>query len=173
MAWYRRWWVVGLGGLIVGLGIGGAASGGSTKTTTQTVADANARTVTQVRTITRPGRLRVKTVTAAAQAQAPAAAQTPAPPSNAAGGSGGGGPYHGDGQQQVGTINVAQDSTLHWACDGNCEIFGIANDPNDSNSISLTSSNGAHSGQTNISAGVYHKVQVITAGTWAFKITPG
>lgn len=170
--WYRRGWVIAVGALLVGVGIGSAAGSSKTapraatvtapaQTVVQTVpGPTKTGTVVHVRKVPGP----TTTVTQTVQASTP----TPATPSG-----GGGGRYSGNGEQQVGTINVAQDSTLNWTCNGECSIFSIANDPSDSNSINLTSYSGAHSGQTNVSAGTYTRVQVITGGTWTFSISPG
>jgi hypothetical protein len=144
----------------------GFASGcGSTQTKTVV----QMQTVTTTVTVTQPAKANVKTVTSTVTTTAP----QPSTSSSATPGSSGGHSYNGDGQQQVGTITVVQDSTLRWTCGGSCTLFSIDNDPTDGNSINLSSYSGAHSGETNISAGDYHKVQVITNGTWTFTISPG
>lgn len=167
--WNKRWGLAAAGivGLLIGTGIG--SSSHSTTTTTTTTPAGAPVTVTQ--TVTRSAGVRTRTVTVTRTISAPRPAPSGQPPPSGAGG--GGHSYNGNGEQQIGTITVAQDSTLRWTCSGACSIFDLTNDPNDDNSISLTSVNGANSGQTNVSAGTYHKVQTITGGSWTFTITPG
>jgi hypothetical protein len=153
--------------LLVGIGIGAVAVGTKkaprATTVTQSVAH-NVQGPTKTKTVVRNVPGQTKTVTRTVQSATP----TPAPST-----SGSGGNYSGDGEKNVGTVNVSQDSTLHWTCSGDCSIFTINNDPGDANSISLSSAGSATSGNTSISAGAYHNVTVLTTGTWTFTISPG
>jgi hypothetical protein len=165
--WQRDWGVAAIAvlGLIIGAGIGaaiGASGKGTTKTvtnegTTATVeaAQTSARTVTHfvvhTHTVTH-------TVTAA-----------PAAPSEESSGGSTGNSYSGSGTKSLGTITVAQNSTIHWKAGGG--FFSINNAPEDSQTINLTSQ--ASSGEGAIEAGTYHKVTIAGVGEWSFTIDPG
>jgi hypothetical protein len=81
--------------------------------------------------------------------------------------------FHGVDNENIGTIHVAQDSTLTWTNPGGSSSnFIINNDFNDDNLIDVNSLNHS-SGKTAISAGDYTKVDVVASGAWSFTITPG
>ena len=176
MRWLRTHWVP-MVAAVVGLGLGAAtgSAGVKSKTTTNTVTATT--TVTDTSTVTKTvashakPRVIVQTRTETQTVTAPAALPAPAP---ASGGGGGGGPYSGDGEKNVGNITVAQDSTLHWTCSGDCSVFGISSDVSaQTNAISVDSANSATSGDTAVPAGNYPNVQVISTGSWSFTISPG
>jgi hypothetical protein len=178
MKWLRAHWVPVVVG-VVGFSVGAiAGAGGKAKTTTETVAGPGV-TNTVTRTVTRHAKPRVivktKTQTHTVTVTTPAApAATATPVSSGGGGGGGGGEYSGDGEKSVGTISVSTDSTLHWTCRGDCTVFGITSDADDNlDSISVDSANNATSGDTAVSAGTYHNVDVISTGSWSFTISPG
>ena len=150
--WLNRnwpWIVAAVAGLIVGVAAGG---GGDTSKSTP-----EARTVTETQTETQTETERkVKTVQ---QEQAPTPSRAP---------STGGESYSGSGEKNLGTIDVATESVLSWRNSGS--VFNISNDFNDANTIDATSQ--AHSGETTVAAGTYHKVHVIADGDWSFTLRP-
>jgi hypothetical protein len=162
--WNRRWWVIGLGALIVGIGIGGAAGASKTapraatvtapaQTVVQTVpGPAKTTTVVHVRTVPGPA----ATVTQTVRASTP----TPAAPSS---GGGGGQSFSGNGGKNLGTITVANDSTLTWTNDG--PLFTMLDD----SGVPVNSV--AHSGTSALSAGTYTNVSVNALGNWTIRST--
>jgi hypothetical protein len=176
MGWIRAHWrllTTGVVGLLVGAGIG--ASGKKT-TTTNTVTTTATVFHTRPRTA-KAGKTRIivkthtvtdrVTDTVTASATPTAAAAAPAP-------TGGGQHFSGTGTQNIGTVNVSQQSTLRWSCpscaSSNFQIFNSANDgsPIPVNGLNQTG------GQTVIDAGAYHDVTVNTEGQgWTITINPG
>lgn len=158
--WQRRWGAITIGivGLFVGAGIGGAA-GGNTKTVTETQqASAQAATTTvQPRVVVHTHTV---TVTAESHTTPPA---TPASPASAEGG-GEGQSYSGNGGKSLGTIAVEKESTLEWTNDGS--VFQIYT----SEGVPVNSQ--AHSGTTVLEAGTYKSFQVNAVGNWTIKIVP-
>jgi hypothetical protein len=161
--WYRRGWVIALGALLVGIVIG--VSGGSTKsppraatvtapaqTVVQTVPGPTT-TVVHVRKVPGPTR----TVTQTVQASTP----TQATPSGGSGQS-----FSGNGGKSLGTITVANDSTLTWTNDGG--LFTLNDD-----SYGIYVNSQGHSGTTAVSAGTYKNVGVNAVGNWTVTISPG
>jgi hypothetical protein len=171
--WYRRGWVIGLGALLVGIGLGGAAGASKTAPRAATVT-APAKTVVH----TAPGATKTKTVvrnvpgpTKTVTQTAPVA--TPPAANGGGGGSAGGQHFSGTDTQNLGTITLAADSTLRWTCPGcSSANFIIQNDFGDANTIAVNSLDQT-SGQTVVSAGTYTKVTVTGSGDWSFDITPG
>jgi hypothetical protein len=99
----------------------------------------------------------------ASAATAPAAPQPPARSQS----------FRGQNSENVGTINVPTQSTLHWSCPG-CggENFIIDNKFEDPGTIEVNSLDQS-SGITVMDAGVYHDVTVTGTGAWTFTIKPG
>jgi hypothetical protein len=160
--WLRSNWKWGLAGFL-GLGVGAAvAAGGAPKSRTVVENHTVTQTHTQVVTVRKPPKTKTVTVTAQTPAPAPAPAATPAPSTGA------GSDYSGSGEKNVGTISVPVDSVLKWHATGG--FFTIYNDFNDANTIDVSSQAG--SGETSVSAGKYHKVDVIATGDWGFTISP-
>lgn len=155
--WQRRWGAatIGVAGLIVGIGIGGAA-GGNNKTVTK---QANAQTVTKTVTVGHPRVVvHTHTVTVTTASQAP-----PASPANSEG-NGASQSYNGNGGKNLGTITVEKESTLEWTNDGSIfQIFTSENVPVNSQ---------AHSGTTVLEAGTYKNFQVNADGNWTINIVP-
>jgi hypothetical protein len=81
--------------------------------------------------------------------------------------------YGGADTQNLGTIRVPRESRLRWSSPGGANAnFIILNDlVNDADMISVNSLNRTH-GTTVVSAGTYHKVDVIGSGEWSFTISP-
>jgi hypothetical protein len=91
-------------------------------------------------------------------------ASTPAPTGGSSG-SGGALSWTGNGGKTIGTISVPVDSVIKWTHDGSVfQIFDAEN------AIEVNSS--AHSGESAISAGTYHKFQVNADGNWTIQIVP-
>lgn len=132
---------------------------GTTKTITKTVAETrtvtSTRTMTKLRTRTRT-RTRIVHVTATVTRQeaAAAAAESEGP-----------GNYSGNGQKNLGTIVVAQNSTIEWTDDS--EDFGVVSELG---RIAISSE--AKSGSSYVAAGTYSEVTVIASGNWTIKIVP-
>lgn len=82
--------------------------------------------------------------------------------------------FQGTGTENIGTINVPVQSTLHWTCStcaGN--NFVINNGPTDDSQISVNALGPTH-GETVIDAGTYHDVSINTEGQhWMIIIRPG
>lgn len=154
--WSKHWpWVVaGVVGFIVGAGAGAAGNTKKTKTATQVRTQTVTHTQTQTQTQT-------ATSTKTAQATAPAP-----PPSNS--GSGAGQSYSGNGEKNLGTVNVPVESVLDWKAAGG--FFAINNDPSDSDTIDVNSN--ANSGSTTVAPGTYHKVDVLATDQWSFTLRP-
>lgn len=157
--WQRRWGAITIGivGLLVGAGVGGAA-GSNTKTVTETQ-QASAQTVTKTVTTVHPRVVvHTHTVTVTAESQA-------APTSTASTESGvEGQSYNGNGGKSLGTITVDKESTLEWTNDGS--VFQIYT----SEGVPVNSQ--AHSGTTVLEAGAYKSFQVNAVGNWTIKIVP-
>jgi hypothetical protein len=154
--WQRSWGVIAVGvvGLLVGAGIGGAA-GGKSKTVTDTQR-ADAQTITN--TVTSKPHVVVHTHTVTVTSES---LPTPEPSS---GGGGSTQSYEGDGGKNLGTIDVSSESTLEWTNDGSVfQIFTSEDVPVNSQ---------AHSGTTVLEAGTYKKFQVNAVGSWTIKIVP-
>lgn len=81
--------------------------------------------------------------------------------------------YTGTGGENIGTINVTVESTLHWECPPcGSDNFSITNNPNDENTIFVNTLNRT-SGETHVDEGTYHDVQVNTEGeSWTIRIAP-
>jgi hypothetical protein len=82
--------------------------------------------------------------------------------------------FKGVGTENIGTINVATQSTLHWSC-ATCGAanFIISNSFNDNSQIATNASSQTH-GQTVIDQGTFHDVQIETEGQgWTIRIVPG
>jgi hypothetical protein len=166
--------------LFVGIGLGAASSGSKTKTTTVT---APPQTVVQTvpgptqtvkvpgptKTVTVPGP--TKTVTVPGPTKT-VTVQSGSGSSSTGGASGNVQRFHGTNDENIGTIHVAQDSTLSWTTSAPNDNFIIDNDFNDDNTIDVNSLNQG-SGKTVVPAGDYHKVAVTAGGDWSFTITPG
>lgn len=175
--WYRRGWVIALGALLVGVGLGSAA--GSSKNTPRA-----ATVTTPAQTIVQavPGRTRTRTVVRIRKVPGPtttvtvqASTSAPAPAASAPGSSGGGGQvYTGNGNKNFGTIVVNADSTLHWTCQ--CDpasgfYLSSSADPNSLNTIDIQQS--GSSGTTAVGTGTYANVQSIGNGQFSFYLSPG
>ena len=140
--------------------------GTSTKTVTDTTTVVQTQTQTQTQTVTTVKHAagpRVRTVTATSTATA---APSAAPSSSSSGGHS----FSGNGEKSVGTVIVQNPSTIQWTCSG-CSVFEVSNNPNDSGTIGVASN--SSSGSSAIDPDTYHDVQVISDGSWSFKITPG
>lgn len=153
-----RGWKIGLGAagaFLVILLVSLAAGGGETTTTvTERVAAAPAEAA--------PAETVTRTVTATRTVRAPAAA-APAEPARPAARAL---EYSGNGSRNVGTITVAEDSTLRWTNDG--DIFQIFDD-----GFGLSVNSQGASGETFVGAGSYTNVTVNAIGNWTITITPG
>lgn len=82
--------------------------------------------------------------------------------------------FKGVGTENIGTIDVSVQSTLHWSC-SSCanDNFIVSNSFNDSGTIDVNS-DGPTSGQTVVDAGTYHDVSINTEGeAWTITIDPG
>ena len=82
--------------------------------------------------------------------------------------------FKGTGSENIGTINVAADSTLHWSCPS-CkhDNFQIFNKVTDDSQIGVNGLNQT-SGKTVVDADLYHDVDINTeGGAWTIKIVPG
>lgn len=82
--------------------------------------------------------------------------------------------FAGTGAENIGTINVPTQSTLHWSC-ATCSggNFIIDNSATDDGQISVNSLNQTH-GVTVIDAGTYHDVSINTEGQhWSISIRAG
>jgi hypothetical protein len=82
--------------------------------------------------------------------------------------------FTGNGSENIGTINVSVDSTLHWHC-ATCasDNFILSNSLDDDNQIDVNGLDQA-SGQTVVDASTYHDVSVDTEGqAWTITIQPG
>jgi len=151
-SWWRRnwkWFAGGVIGFIVGAVAGAGGEGG---TSTETVASVKTvpTTVTQTHT---------ETVT-----KTQTAPQTG--PSNGGGGGGGGTQsFEGNGGKNLGTITVDAPSTLKWTNDG--DLFQIFDEEG-----GITVNSQAHSGDTHVDSGTYHRVEVNAIGNWTIRITP-
>lgn len=82
--------------------------------------------------------------------------------------------FRGNGSQNIGTINVPTQSTLHWSCRSCGHLnFVIDNSPSDGMLINVNAL-GPTRGQTVVDAGTYHDVAINTEGqAWTIKISPG
>ena len=141
-------WIAAVLGIVVLLIIIGAVAGGSNNTSTGTT-----KSPALVTTPT------TTTATATKPAPAPTAkAQT----------------FTGAGTENLGTINVPVQSTLHWRCPScGSDNFVINNSFNDDNQLTVNDLNET-SGQTAVDSGTYTDVQVLTEGqAWTVTITPG
>jgi hypothetical protein len=82
--------------------------------------------------------------------------------------------FTGTGTENIGTINVAVASTLHWSCPScGADNFQVFNSANDSGLIGV---NGLDQtgGQTVLDAGTYTDVTINTEGQgWTITIDPG
>jgi len=82
--------------------------------------------------------------------------------------------FRGDGSENIGTVNVPTQSTLHWSC-ATCahENFVVSNNVRDAGLIDVDAL-GPASGQTVLDAGTYHDVAIDTEGqAWSIRIVPG
>lgn len=81
--------------------------------------------------------------------------------------------FTGTGGENLGTVNVTTESTLHWECPPcGSDNFAVTNSPNDSNQMFVNTINRT-SGETHVDEGTYHDVSVNTEGEeWTIKITP-
>lgn len=143
-----RTWVGVLVGLVVLIIVIAAAAGSSSKTGTGTT---NSPALVTTPTTTHS--------TASKPAPAPAAKpQT----------------FTGTGTENLGTINVPVQSTLHWSCPScGSANFVISNNINDNNQLTVNDLN-VTSGKTAVDAGTYSDVQVLTEGqAWTITISPG
>jgi hypothetical protein len=165
VGWMRAHWGATIA-VIIGFVIGAIAGAGgksdSTKTDTVTVASGPAaETVTvqapsrSTKTVTVQGATRVRTKTQTV-------AVKPAPPASS------GNSYSGNGEKNIGTLVVSRESLLQWHASGG--TFGILNDPSDNDTIDVSSQ--APSGETTVSAGTYHKVDILAIGDWGFTLVP-
>jgi hypothetical protein len=152
--------VIGLIALVVGIGLGSAAGANKTKTSTVTtptqtvVSTTTAPSATNTVTVDGPTRTVTKTVTAPSATRNSGSSQSSGTLS-----------WSGNGGQNIGTINVPQDSVIKWTDDGG--IFQILDDEN---AVEVNSQ--ASSGQSAISAGTYHHFQVNGMGNWTIDIFP-
>jgi hypothetical protein len=74
--------------------------------------------------------------------------------------------------ENVGTINVEVESTLHWSCPGCAQSNFIINNSNsDSHQITVNALNET-SGETVVDEGVYHDFEIEATGEWTIKIMP-
>lgn len=145
------------GVILVTMGLALLAGGCAANTKTLVVT----QTVLQTRTVEKRAPMRTITVTRTATSSPRTSAASPPP-----------GVYSGQGTKNVGTITVSAPSTLQWVCDG-CGAFSVTSniDPNASTVIAVSSQ--ASKGTTAVDPGTYNDVQVISDGSWAFRITPG
>ena len=85
--------------------------------------------------------------------------------------------FSGNGEENVGSFTLDQDSTLTWSCptcgqDGG-EPFAILGSPDDANEIAVDS-DGVTQGETVVPAGTYNDVTISTTGNgWTVNISPG
>ncbi|MGD0453786.1 MAG: hypothetical protein ABSB69_09310 [Solirubrobacteraceae bacterium] len=159
MPWWKRTWgvvAIGLVGLLVGAGIGGAA-GGPNKTVTETERAA-AQTITNTITVNH-AHVVVHTHTVTVPAET--TTQTASTDSSSGTGEQA---YSGNGGKNLGTITVAEESTLEWTNDG--DVFQIFSE----DAVPVNSQ--AHSGSTVLEAGTYKGFQVNAVGNWTIKIVP-
>lgn len=87
------------------------------------------------------------------------------------------GPFNGNGTENLGTINVPNNTVLKWSCaacgGANGNNFIVGNNPNDANQIDVNGLDVA-AGQTVVDGGTYHDVQVLTeANGWTITFTQG
>jgi len=158
--WQRGWGATGIGivGLLVGVGIGGAAGGKSNTVTavqppltiTNTVTTGRPRVVVHTHTVT------VTTESKTAPASSEGGGESS--------GSGEVQSYSGNGGKNLGTVKVEKESTLEWTNDGG--VFQIFT----SEGVPVNSQ--AHSGTTVLEANTYHSFQVNADGNWTIKIVP-
>lgn len=127
---------------------------------TKTVTNYQSTTLTVTSTVPTPP---TKTVTVTSTASQTAATAPATSSSTSASGSGQS--YSGNGGKNLGTITVANDSTVNWSNDG--DLFQIL----DGGAFVINSQ--AHSGTSALPAGTYHNVIVNAAGNWTMNITPG
>ena len=174
--WYRRGWVIALGALLVGVGIGGAV--GSSKTAPR-AATVTAPAHTIINTVTRPTKTVVHvrkvpgpttTVSGPTTTVTQTVQTTTSAPTTTSGGGGGTGSsgalsWSGNGIKKIGTINVPVDSVIKWTNDGG--MFSIYDDEN-----AVEVSSQAASGQSDLAAGTYHGFQVNAIGNWTIDIVP-
>lgn len=80
--------------------------------------------------------------------------------------------YSGSGGENIGTIHLSTESTLHWECACSGDNFQIFNSAGDENNITVNALNQT-SGETHLDEGTYHDVVVNTEGeSWTIHITP-
>ncbi len=175
MDWLKVHWkalAVAVVTFLLGVGIGAA---GKTKTQTQTTTVVDNNTVLQTVTARAPSADAVRTVTVAKIQVRTVTAASSGSTNSGSGSSGGGAQtFHGDGSENIGTVNVASQSTLHWSCPSCAnDNFAVTNSANDSGLIDVNAL-GPTSGQTVVDAGTYHDVSINTeGGVWTITITPG
>lgn len=87
--------------------------------------------------------------------------------------------FAGTGSENIGTVQVPTQSTLHWSCPSCAggqfggDNYVVSNSFNDNGTIDVNGIDQA-SGQTVIDAGTYHDVSIDTeGGSWTITITPG
>ena len=164
---YRvKWWfednwrylVTAVAGLAVGAAAGiGVATGVPFESTEDVVNPPSTSTIRRVKTETATVTTNVGTSTQTATAQGAATAAVPA--------SSGSVSYSGNGEENLGTINVSSSSTLHWTNDGSAiEI------KDDSNGIAVNSED--KNGTTAVEPGTYKDVFVNATGNWTITIQP-
>ena len=158
-SWWRRNWKWFAGG-VIGFIIGAVAGGGGNSSTTTST-----KTVASVQTVTSTPGASVKTVTSTktvtAAAPPPATSSTP----TASGGGASTQSFSGNGGKNLGTITVSKPSTLKWTNDG--DLFQLSDAD-----LSILVNSQAHSGDTAVDPGTYHKVEVNAIGNWTIKIVP-
>jgi hypothetical protein len=178
--WYRRGWVIALGALLVGAGIGSAAGSSKTapraatvtlpaQTIVQKVPAGPTRAVVHVRTV----RGRTKTVagptTTVTQTASPS---TPAPAASTPSSGSGAQNFSGNGSENLGTIKVPVNSTLTWSePGGNQTGFAVSSDLT-SNVNAINFDQHGISGKDAVSADTYTNVTVEADGTFTITITP-
>ena len=147
----------------------GVAGCGTTTTITQTnTVELPAKTVTvQAATHTVASVRRVTVTVTETRTGAKAATPVPSPTS-----------AHrqiirGNGDENVGTIQVPVQSTLQWSSPG-AGLFGVSNSFDDPGTISIYDIGaGSAAGHTVVDAGTYHDVSVTADAAWTITITPG
>jgi len=81
--------------------------------------------------------------------------------------------FSGNGEENIGTVHVRQDSELYWSCPS-CGGDNFTIENSDGDSDIAVNALGPTSGKTFIDAGTYHDVTVNTeGGDWTLSIHPG
>jgi hypothetical protein len=144
---------------LIALGAAAAAIAGcgSTKyvTQTQTSSTTETETVTTTRNVVHVRRLSSIPPVTTTQTTTRTVITAPQPTSS----------FSGNGGENLGTLHIATDSTIHWTDDGGLFAF---TDSGDGIFVNSQGSNGV----SQVSAGTYHGVSVNAAGNWTIQIVP-